>query len=48
MIKRYEIRPRRKRTMNGNGNGVEPAAPPREPPPAVAGPLTPAGALEEK
>ena len=51
MIKRYEIRPRRKRTMNGNGNGVEPAAPPREQPPtppAVAGPLTPAGAFEEK
>jgi hypothetical protein len=48
MIKRYEIRPRRKRTMNGNGDGVEPAAPPRDQPPAVAGPLTPAGALEEK
>jgi two-component system response regulator PilR (NtrC family) len=52
MIKRYEIRPRRKRTTNGNGS--EPAVPP--PPaapgadaphaPSVAGPLTPA--FEEK
>ena len=55
MIKRYEIRPRRKRTKNGNGNGVEPPSPPREPAstavagqpasPTVAGPI---GPLEEK
>jgi DNA-binding NtrC family response regulator len=46
MIKRYEIRPRRKRTMNGNGS--EPAAAPApvsaeapRPAAAVAEPLTP-------
>src|SRR6266511_4140365 len=46
MIKRYEIRPRRKRTMNGNGTA--PSEPPRQPAPAVAGPLAPAGAFEDK
>src|SRR6202035_611209 len=50
MIKRYDIRPRSKR----NANGVEPppqSPPPAEPltaPPAVVGPLTPAGAFEDK
>jgi DNA-binding NtrC family response regulator len=54
MIKRYEIRPRRKR------NGAEPSAPaagapqgtvapdPRRSAAAVVGPLTPAGVFEEK
>ena len=43
MIKRYEIRPRRKRTSTGTG------APDEEPPArAVAGPLTPAGVLDDK
>src|SRR5947208_8997893 len=53
MIKRYEIRPRRKRTVNGNG--TEPAAAPvqpsREPLPGVsgiAGPLTPAVVFDDK
>jgi hypothetical protein len=51
MIKRYEIRPRRKRTMNGNGGepipGTVPAAPPQRPTPVVD-PLTPAGVFEDK
>jgi two-component system response regulator PilR (NtrC family) len=42
MIKRYDIRPRAKR----NANGGEPPAPP--PAPTVVGPLTAAGALENK
>ena len=48
MIKRYEIRPRRKRTMNGNGGEPVVAAPAAagggDAPlaPSVAGPLTPA------
>jgi len=48
MIKRYEIRPRRKRTMNGNGGepAAVPAAPapvavPARPVPGMAGPLGP-------
>ncbi len=53
MIKRFEIRPRRKRTTNGNGS--EPAAPapaqpspePRLPAQTVVGPLTPA-AFDDK
>jgi DNA-binding NtrC family response regulator len=49
MIKRYDIRPRRKRM----GNGVEPAAPAAAadaaaPAPAVVDPLAPAGVFEEK
>jgi two-component system response regulator PilR (NtrC family) len=51
MIKRYEIRPRRKRNVNGaNGNGADSPAPPREQPPApnVAGPLAPTGTFDEK
>ena len=36
MIKRYEIRPRRKRTMNGNGG--EPAAVPAPPAPVAVPP----------
>ena len=43
MIKRYEIRPRRKRTTGNGAGGDEPRTSP-----AVAGPLTPAGAFEEK
>jgi len=52
MIKRYEIRPRRKRTMNGNGS--EPAAVPAPPAaprptaPAVVGPLGPAAVFDER
>src|SRR2546422_221462 len=50
MIKRYEIRPRRKRTSNGNGvEPVTPASAPAAATPAhapVAGPLTPV--FEEK
>ncbi len=53
MIKRYDIRPRRKR--NGNGQEVEqPPAPvqsaadTRRPAPTVVGPLTPAGVFDEK
>jgi len=37
--------------MNGNGNGIEPVAPQREPSsvsPPGAGPFTPAGAFEDK
>src|SRR5579871_114816 len=34
MIKRYEIRPRRKRSANGNGHDVEAPVPPTEPPDA--------------
>jgi len=51
MIKRYEIRPRRKRNVNGaNGNGADSPAPQREQPPApnVAGPLAPTGTFDEK
>jgi DNA-binding NtrC family response regulator len=48
MIKRYDIRPRRKRT----GNGAEPApaaaADAAAPAPAVVDPLAPAGIFEEK
>jgi DNA-binding NtrC family response regulator len=52
MIKRYEIRPRRKR----NGNGAEPDQPPpsagpageRRPASTVVGPLTPAGVFDDK
>jgi two-component system response regulator PilR (NtrC family) len=42
MIKRYDIRPRRKRQANGAEPAEAPAAS------AVVGPLTPAGAFEEK
>jgi DNA-binding NtrC family response regulator len=50
MIKRFEIRPRRRRA----GNGTEPVAPEAAPepavrtPPTVVGPLTPAGIFDEK
>ena len=52
MIKRYDIRPRRKRQTNG-GDAAEPAAAesardPQRPAPTVVGPLTPAGVFEEK
>jgi hypothetical protein len=50
MIKRYEIRPRRKRT--GNGNGAEPAAvtaaPEALPASGVAGSIAPAAVLDDK
>ncbi len=53
MIKRYDIRPRRKR--NGNGQEVEQSPAPvqsaadtRRPAPTVVGPLTPAGVFDEK
>jgi hypothetical protein len=46
MIKRYEIRPRRKR-MPSAPEGVEgAAADPRHP--AVIGPLTPTGTFDDK
>ena len=51
MIKRYDIRPRRKRQTNGaDAAEPAPAEPAREPQgrgPTVVGPLTPAG-IEEK
>jgi two-component system response regulator PilR (NtrC family) len=49
MIKRYDIRPRRKRATNGAEQPAHAAAadsPPAEP--TVVGPLTPAGVFEEK
>jgi hypothetical protein len=50
MIKRYDIRPRRKRQPgNGNDAGSEHNGESRRPaPPVVSPPLTPAGVLEEK
>ena len=47
MIKRYDIRPRRRRQTNG----TEPPEPPPEPhraSPTMITPLTPAGVFEEK
>ena len=51
MIKRYEIRPRRKRVVNG----VDAPAPvptpvpePRRPAPTVVGPLTPTGTFDDE
>ena len=52
MIKRYEIRPRRKRTPNGNG--AEPAAAdvsvqgPQLPAPSLPGSIAPTPVFEEK
>src|SRR5438128_2692111 len=52
MIKRYDIRPRRKRQTNGADTAEPPAAPPAPDPqraaPSVVGPLTPAAIFEEK
>jgi len=50
MIKRYEIRPRRKRTGSGNGAEAPAAAAPEAPVPAasVAGAIAPAVAFDEK
>jgi DNA-binding NtrC family response regulator len=50
MIKRYDIRPRRKRQPgNGHDDGNEHNGETRRPsPPVVSAPLTPASALEEK
>ena len=48
MIKRYDIRPRRKRQAN-SADGAEPAsAEPQRSTPIVVGPLTPAGLLDDK
>jgi DNA-binding NtrC family response regulator len=48
MIKRYDIRPRRRRTVSGSG--ADPAAAHREPAAAssVAGPLAPIGTFDQK
>jgi two-component system response regulator PilR (NtrC family) len=50
MIKRYDIRPRRRRQTNGNDGGHDTASgdPRRPAAPGVAGPLTPAEVFEEK
>src|SRR5437660_255104 len=49
MIKRYDIRPRRKRAANGaEPSGSAAAAEAASPEATVAGPLTPAGIFEEK
>src|SRR5437867_2325131 len=52
MIKRYDIRPRRKRQTNGADTAEPPAAPtapdPQRTAPSVVGPLTPAAIFEEK
>ena len=48
MIKRYDIRPRRKRATNGAEPSVPAAAAEAASPATVAGPLTPAGIFEEK
>jgi DNA-binding NtrC family response regulator len=52
MIKRYDIRPRRKRQTNGADAAEPPPAPPAPDPPraapSVVGPLTPAAIFEEK
>jgi two-component system response regulator PilR (NtrC family) len=47
MIKRYDIRPRRRRQGNGEG-GHEPSTEPRRSASEVAGPLTPAEVFDEK
>jgi DNA-binding NtrC family response regulator len=47
MIKRYDIRPRRRRQGNGEG-GHEPSGEPRRAASEVAGPLTPAEVFDEK
>jgi hypothetical protein len=50
MIKRYEIRPRRKRVANGVDAPVPltPVPEPRRPAPSVVGPLTPTGTFDDK
>jgi Bacterial regulatory protein, Fis family len=51
MIKRYEIRPRRRRLANGNEappSAGQPASDPRRPAPTVVGPLTPTGTFDDK
>jgi two-component system response regulator PilR (NtrC family) len=48
MIKRYDIRPRRKRQTNGADAAVPPAPDPQRAASSVVGPLTPAGIFEEK
>jgi len=53
MIKRHDIRPRRKRNENGtpelpNGPEPVPAVETARPAPAPVGPLTPAGAFDDK
>src|SRR5207253_650586 len=48
MIKRYDIRPRRKRATNGAEQPAHAAAADGPAEPTVVGPLTPAGVFEEK
>ena len=48
MIKRYDIRPRRKRQANSSEAEPTSSAPRLPSAPGVAGPLTPAGAYDEK
>jgi hypothetical protein len=48
MIKRYEIRPRRKRVANGTDSPGQPAPESRRPAPTVVGPLTPTGTFDDK
>jgi hypothetical protein len=53
MIKRHDIRPRRKRNENGtselpNGGEPVPAVEAVRPGPTPVGPLTPAGAFDDK
>jgi DNA-binding NtrC family response regulator len=51
MIKRYEIRPRRRRVSNGTDAPAaagQPGSEPRRPAPTVVGPLTPTGTFDEK
>src|SRR5881296_151593 len=51
MIKRYEIRPRRRRVSNGTDTPVpngQPVTESRRPAPTVVGPLTPTGTFDDK
>jgi two-component system response regulator PilR (NtrC family) len=48
MIKRYEIRPRRKRSGNGNGGDAAAAVEPQVPAESAAGAVPPAVAFDEK
>jgi hypothetical protein len=48
MIKRYEIRPRRKRTGSGNGGDAASAVEPQVPAESAAGAVPPAVVFDEK